>query len=488
MHNYMKMWWMSMAGVGFELHKLFHGRSVAHHVKAYGYSALATVGPMAFCIGLIALANQLLYYTGTPFLERERFMAGALYAFVFSQLITGGFNLVISRYIADEAFLNRPERVLSSLFGLIAIAVMIGGGLAFLFYFGSPLPLEFKVVTYLFFIQLIIIWIQSMYVSAFKDYMKIVSSFFAGFLISIVLLLITIFLFGKKDAVSLFICLDIGFFAIMAGFMRHLLRFFRVNDHDYFHFFIYLEKHPYLFMAGFFYTLGLFGHSIVAWFGEHQHVVDDTFYIAPYYDVPVFYAYLTILTAMIMFVVAVETKFYTVYRKYYDRILTASPLKEILHAKKQMFKTIGLEISFIAEAQLLLVIAFMALGLVFLPGIGFTNEQLYIFLIVTLGYYFFSIFYTLFHFILYFDDKKGAMISSGTYAFLSVLFTVVILFTGHYGLSVFFAGAAAVVVTGKRLTYYLNELDYFTFCAQPLLQAESRYRVSKYLDVIKKFQ
>ncbi|WLR54467.1 exopolysaccharide Pel transporter PelG [Mesobacillus subterraneus] len=477
-----------MAGVGFELQKLFHRRSVANQLRAYGYSALATVGPMAFCIGLIALASQILEYAGTSFLERERFMAAAEYAFVFSQLVTGGFNLVISRYIADESFVNRPERVLSSLFGLVAMAVMIGGSLAYWFYWSSPLPLTFKVVTYLFFIQLIVIWIQCMYVSAFKDYMKIVKSFFAGFIVSIVLILVTIFLFGKKDATSLFICLDIGFFIIMAGFMRYILLFFRVNDHDYFHFFIYLEKHPFLFLAGFFYTLGLFGHTVVAWFGEYQHVVDQTFYIAPYYDVPVFYAYLTILTAMIMFIVAVETKFYTVYRKYYDRILTQSPLKEIIHAKKQMFKTIGLEISFIAEAQLLIVIAFMALGLFYLPRIGFTNEQIYIYLIVTLGYYFFSIFYTMFHFILYFDDKKGAMISAGTYALLSVFFTVIILYTGHYGLSVFLAGAVAVVITGKRLTFYLNELDYYTFCAQPLFRTEENYKVSKLLEKLKLFQ
>ena len=49
-----------MAGVGFELRKLFKARTMAGHVKAYSYSAIITAGPFALMTSMV-LAVQLLF-------------------------------------------------------------------------------------------------------------------------------------------------------------------------------------------------------------------------------------------------------------------------------------------------------------------------------------------------------------------------------------------------------------------------------------------
>ena len=41
-----------MAGVGFELKKLFTARTAAGHIKAYTYSAIITTGPFALLTGM----------------------------------------------------------------------------------------------------------------------------------------------------------------------------------------------------------------------------------------------------------------------------------------------------------------------------------------------------------------------------------------------------------------------------------------------------
>ena len=49
-----------MAGVGFELRKLFQAKTMTGHVKAYSYSAIITAGPFALMTGMV-LAVQLLF-------------------------------------------------------------------------------------------------------------------------------------------------------------------------------------------------------------------------------------------------------------------------------------------------------------------------------------------------------------------------------------------------------------------------------------------
>ena len=41
-----------MAGVGFELKKLFRARTVAGHLKAYSFSVLITTGPFIYWDGI----------------------------------------------------------------------------------------------------------------------------------------------------------------------------------------------------------------------------------------------------------------------------------------------------------------------------------------------------------------------------------------------------------------------------------------------------
>lgn len=49
-----------MAGVGFELKRLFRARTAAGHIKAYSYSAIVTTGPFALLTGMV-LAIQMLF-------------------------------------------------------------------------------------------------------------------------------------------------------------------------------------------------------------------------------------------------------------------------------------------------------------------------------------------------------------------------------------------------------------------------------------------
>lgn len=458
-----------MAGIGFQLKKLFNEHGLLANVRAYSYSTVVTVGPLALCILLMTLVQFLLQAANTPYAERELFLAGSQYSLIFSQIITGGFNLMISRFVADQIFLEKYENILSSLYGVISICILLGGIIAFLFFLNSPLDFNFKFATYIFFVELIIVWILCMYVSALKNYMKIVKSFLIGVTISGMAIFVCIKFFQIYSATAMMACLDFGFFFMVVKFLQYIREYFKVNNFQYFRFLQYIIKYPLLFICGFLYTLGLYGHSFIVWLGPHQHKVADTFMIAPFYDVPVFFAYLSVLPAMVLFVVSLETSFYSAYKTYYNRILNSFPLKDILSAKKEMFRVLKIELTFMTEMQLFVAICSIALGVKFLPFVGLTFEQIQIFIILVLGYLFFILMYTVVLILLYYDDQIGASWIIGIYTIGSMLLTVILLQFGSLGFAIFIIAFISLLFGLRKLTRYLNNIDYYTFCSQPLV-------------------
>lgn len=472
----------NMAGIGFQLKALYDQSNFFSQLRAYGYSAVTAVGPMLLTILLVTLTREWLLFLRAPSAELNIFMAAVEYAFIFSQIITGGFLFVISRYVADQTFIEKEENVLSSMYGTIGITVFIGLIAAILFYWNSPLSFSFKLLSYLYFTELSIIWVLSMYVSALKDYKKIVKSYLVGIFVAGAIIWALTHLFHQVTATAVFIGLVLGFFFIMMMLMNDIFRFFQINNKKYFQFFSYMEKYPHLFFIGLFYYLSLYGHNLAAWVGNHRIVVEDTFIIAPYYDTPVFYAYLSVLPALVLFMVTVETSFYQSYKQYYGRILNGFPLQDIETAKHEMYRVLKLEILFLSQVQLLVTFIFLFLGVRFLPFLGLTPDQINIFMVVVIGGWFFSLIITFFLVLLYFDERKAAIWLIGSYALLSFLFSLIsMLGFDLYGAGMFVAALISTLIGIRLLINRLNEIDYTTYCSQPIIYKESITRVEKML-------
>ena len=90
-----------MAGVGFELKKLFRARTVAGYLKAYSFSALITTGPFILLTGMVLVVQLLFLWFQVPSYENDIFVASTVYAFIFSQIFSSGFVKVVTRYLSD---------------------------------------------------------------------------------------------------------------------------------------------------------------------------------------------------------------------------------------------------------------------------------------------------------------------------------------------------------------------------------------------------
>ncbi|MED1568639.1 exopolysaccharide Pel transporter PelG [Bacillus paramycoides] len=460
-----------MAGIGFQLKNLFKNNSFFWRIKAFAFSSIVIAGPMVLCIVLITLAQYFLTFMRTPFFEKELFQAAVLYSFIFSQLVTGGFTILFSRYLADQFYTGTEENILSSLYGILALSLFLGGTAGIIFYSFSPLDLPFKIVSYFFFIELIMIWVLTIYISALKKYMQVVKGFLTGVIVSAALIWLSYKFLALNNATGIFACLDAGFLVIIILFFRSIQAQFSENNQRYFDFLTYLEKYPSLFLIGLFYTLGIYGHSFIIWGSSIRVLVSGTFVISPIYDTPVFYAYLTIVPAMVMFVVSVETSFYEQYKNFYSMILGSATFNEIKEGQARMFKVLSREFLFMMEFQLFFTICSIALGTRLLP---LTHEQVDIYNIVTVGNYFFIMMFILVQILLYFDDRKGALTVLSSY-FLSIF--LITPFTAgfeSYGLSCFLAGFISLGFALKRISHYSKNFGYYTFCSQPIVLKEEK--------------
>ncbi|UKS25799.1 exopolysaccharide Pel transporter PelG [Paenibacillus sp. HWE-109] len=474
-----------MAGIGFELRKLFRKKSLFTNIRAYAYSSLVTIGPMLLCMVMVAVMQKLQSYVEMPFAQKELFLAGSQYAFVFSLLITSGFVMLLSRYVADRLYEKKYDDLLPSLYGVMAICLLVGGIVGFIFLFRSPLSLAFKITGYLLFMELIVIWLLTVYVSALKDYIRIVKSFLYGAIITILSGVIFLIFLGIKDASATIAAMDIGFLTTLILLMTHIEGYFPQGGTRYFHFLTYITKLPAVFAIGFISTLGIYVHNFIYW-GSHMSItVGDTFRFSPSYDVPVFFAFLSVIPTMVIFVVSVETSFYEKFRSYYAVILGSGTIQDITRAKKEMNEVLLQELSFIMQIQLFFSLFAMAVGIKLLPKIGQTAEQIDSFNILVLGDCLYILMYVIVLLLLYFDDRKGAILTSSLFLAANIITTPIIMQTGHHGLGLLISAAIAVGVAIMRLLYILDNIDYYTYCAQPLVVKEKQPIFKKIMNRIR---
>jgi len=473
-----------MAGIGFELKKLFKDSGFFSNLRAYAYSALVSLGPFILCTIVIVAIMQFLGYMDVSFKDKELFIASVVYAFIFSQIIASGFKMMITRFIADMLYGEKFEYIMPSLYGVLSIAVPLSGIIGILFFWNSPLQFEIKLVSYLLFMELVIVFIMMEYLSTLKDYMKIVKSFLVGIGTIIVLSFVFLKFSNLQTVFGLLLAMDLGFFIIIVSLMVYLKNFFGKSASKYFEFMRNFDKYPALFFIAFFYTLGLYVHNFLFWTSELGVKIGGTYIYAPTYDVPTFYAFLSIMPSMIVFVVSIETSFYDKYKAYFTLITGKGNLTDIENAKKDMTRTLWSEIRNIMEIQLFFTLVFIAAGYYLLPKIGLSQLSIDIFNLLALGAYFNIIMLIIILLLLYFEDRQGALFVSGTFLVSNVVFTYLTMNYSEntYGMGFFLAALVSVILAIIELIVYFKNINYHTFCGQPIIYKEKRGLFSHLAD------
>ena len=468
-----------MAGIGFELKKLFQKKGVLNTTKAYGYATVICAGPMLLgvilLLGIMALCNVFRTATHT----RELLICMITYTLLASVTVTSFFSMVVTRYVADMLFEEEDGAVLPCFWGSSVIMMIIGSVLYGIFLVFSGATLLQGILCFMLFNELILVWNAMSFLSAIKDYKGIFLSFSTSVAVSV--LLGALFLWLKLPAIeSLLFAVSVGYGVMLIWDIVLLHRYFPHTDLGAFTFFKWIDAFLPLALSGLFMNIGMFSHLVIMWTSDIRVHVHGLFYGAPWHDVPALLAFMTALMTTVNFVVSVEVNFYPKYRNHYSLYNDKGTIKDILQSEKEMLDTLKTEVFYTSLKLLLFTAACIALGgyLLDLLPLGFNEIMRGYFRTLCVAYGLYAIGNMLMLILLYFTDYKGACITTGIFAVSTIVLTVVsLLFPNiYYGFGFLIAAMIFTVAAAVRLDYFTKRLPYYILSVQPLV-AEDRSRL-----------
>ena len=243
-----------MAGLGFELRKVYNKGSFLAKQKAYGYAGIIYVGPMILGILLILAVVYLSVFGRFGNSERDHLLGLISYSILASLAITNIFSMVVTRYVSDMLYEEKFERVLPSYFSSGAMMLGIGFVSYGLFLFLSGIPLLEIVLNLLLFSELCLIWHAVNYLTAVKDYRSILKTFAMAILITLGAGFLALSL---SIPYGLLLSTCIAYAYILIQMIRIMYRYFPKSYEANFEFLIWFDEYFNLFKVGIYLFIGL---------------------------------------------------------------------------------------------------------------------------------------------------------------------------------------------------------------------------------------
>ncbi|MGD6816885.1 exopolysaccharide Pel transporter PelG [Metabacillus sp. 113a] len=461
-----------MAGIGFQLQKLFKEDYYSSRFKAYLYSLFVTAGPWLIVILTILMLQLLLQAVPDVTAENKQlFMISVSYCFMFSQVLFGFQQLVVTRYVADCLYEKKEEKVFSSFLGFSAVTIAAAGLLWLIFALLSPIGWDYKLLMLSLFIMLNLIWVMLLYLSGAKNYQAIALSFLAGGIFSIGFLFLCMkwfpFFEGEWSAAWMMMGSFTGGMAItFFGLVVSMLKTFPDRSATApFAYLAYFDKYGLLAFTGIFYNAGLWISNWIIWLNSGEWLL-GTFRYHPSYDTALFYAYLTILPTYVIFVVSIETRFYERYKTFFSFINDGGTLSQIMKSKTSMILVLKQELERLVRYQGFISLALLILAVLLLPLFIKADSVLDLFRITIIGAFFNGMTLIMMLLLLYFDDRRGAFRTALLFFSGIAITTVVFLPAGEsaYGTGFTLGSLISFIYSSARLFQYVGKADYYAFC------------------------
>lgn len=452
-----------MAGIGFQLKKLFGRRSVVSSMAGVFYSTFVTVGNILFIMLAMVLLNFVMNRQDPSQEIATELFTVLLYCFAFSFIFVSGTCMLMSRYLADKIYSREFDKILPSLYGGLALLLPVMSliGVVFLCFSTFSLPLKFLI--FCIYLESGIATFLSTYVSAVKAFKAISFTYLGGMAVTVLLA----FLVPHEHLLgSMLFCLLCGFFVIITGLLLVIRHSFEPSREGIFAYLSYFPKFYKLFLINTLVALTNYLHNILFWQVDSlQYRVGGNFVCAPDYDAAVFVAILSSISVTVLFVVKTETNFYDSYRDYLANIRNGT-MAHVEQCRKDMAAVLQHEITFVVEVQFIISLFAMIVCTTVMPAFGSSVQTVELLPFTIAGYFFSTIFMCIITLLLYFENYNKALASAVIHFGLILVLTVITILLGRnfYGLSLPVASGISLVCALHFLKKTLNRVNYKVYC------------------------
>lgn len=480
-----------MAGIGFELNKLFNRKSIVSYVGAYTAAAMVFTGPMLLGVVLLFSVRIISGMSGATLQDQDVIVVIITYALIASMLLNNIFSTTITRYVADLLYTEKPKRVMPSLYGAVAIQLIVGAIFYGPFIFFSGVGPVYGALGFVLFSELIVVWTLISFISAVKDYVRIIVVFALGVFSAVIVSLVLIFLVKMDTIAGMLASVYIGYGVMTLGYYDALKRYFPESEGGAFRFIQYFFLNPQLAIIGLCLSVGMFSHFVVVWIGPYGKSIIGMLRSAPLYDVPALFAFLSTLMTTINFSTTTEVYFYPAYKNYYGLLNTNGSLQAIELAEQEMLTVLKRELVYLVFKQFVVTLLVSTIGSAILSEVsfaGFNATTRGLFRVLCVGYGIYASANGILLILFYFADYRDALISSVLFAAGTLGFSLYFLYSGayltFYGFSI--AGGAFLMYISAVyfLWNYTRRLQYNIFSKQPLLAAERHGKLYHLLEYL----
>lgn len=463
------IWRNFMAGIGFELKKIYGRKTLVANLWGTIYATMTTIGPAVLSAVLMLVLKITLDRSGLTILESRFFISTTTYAFLIATLVSVLFSAPVSRYISDCIYLEKEGDICPSAFGVLALSSFVSGIIMLVLCVGMYLANEEISLTFLvayYFLGVLVTDAYSMmtYASAMKHYKELTFSFFLGGVLAFGVYFFCSSVLEIHKVVAACIALACCYFMIVFALIFQCVKAFGVPCGRCFGFLSYFIKYPKLAIGGVAYTLGLYVPTVIYWIFSEMAEQVSIFRTFPAYDMGLFLAVVMNMPSLVIFVVKVETSFYEKYTLYVSA-LNHGTYDMIEKERGNMARTLRHQLFFVYEIQLIITVVLVCLTCVFFPYLNASFHMLNMFIVLSLGMYtVFCMYFTIVVFY-YFSDYTGACIGSLVFLAVNVLSASAAAWANaFYPMPLLLGGLSGWVVSFLLLRHRMETLDKFLMC------------------------
>lgn len=435
--------------------------------SAYAYAGIIGSGPWILSILGVLIIGVMSVSVVVPHILITQFQVTITHLMAMSLILTGFLQLGFTRYIADRLFEKNMDAILPNFIGSIFITTLISGllvmGLA-IFAF-NEMDSVFRILLIANFVVLCNIWIATIFLSGMKNYKAILLLYAFGYSIAVFSAIVL-----RGSALNgLLLGFLLGHFTLFIGMMMLIIRSYPSDHFIEFDFLGKKRMFVSLIWTGFFFNLGVWVDKYIFWYmpSTGAHVIGP-FNASLIYDMPIFLAYLSIIPGMAVFLVRMETDFVEYYQKFYDAVREGGTLSYIEEMRNEMIETARQGIFEIIKIQSMTILIVFVAAPALLKFAGISQYYISLLYVDVVGAGLQVVFLGILNVLFYLDKRIIAMILTGLFAGLNLIFSLLSIYLGAnwYGYGFAVSLLVTVIVGLYWLDRKMSTLVYETFMLQ----------------------
>jgi uncharacterized membrane protein len=449
-----------MAGIGFELKRQTQVASLLSHMKTLTFAGLISCGPWVFSIVTLFVIASISLNAGMHNTPVQQFLVTVTYLVAHSLIISGGFQLVLTRYTADLIFTGDGHAIFSALLGCLSTMLIVTLPIASLLGWQlSEISPAYGIISAVALLTLCTLWVCILFLSSIRAYRQVITALILGYcgIMLLVLLqrpsqaseLLLAFTLGQLLAVFLLLRLIAQHYPATLPQQENQRGLISLS-------FTALKPSPLLlklFLCGLFYNLAIWIDKIIFWFSPTlSEPIVGWFRASLIYDLPIFMANLVIIPGLAVFLLTTEADFAEKCMQYFEQLNKNANLKALHALKLDMLNSYRDGLVLLCKVQAIATLFLILVSDAVFNALSIEPIYRQIFCVDLIGMSFLLIVMSQLNTLYYLDHLKSALTLVVTLLVTNALFTVGSIEMGiqFYGYG-FTAAAILTSITGLQL-------------------------------------